>query len=401
MTNSCCLLLLLMLYQQFWFSQAVEKEQIKKFVILGAAGVGKSSLANVLLGRSKNYQGYPFENGCFSVGAQIHPEKARTSAPCSDIGYLLGNESREQIIVVDTPGLGMPKKEDEKSINQIVAYLKNNIKSIHVFVLCFKSQHNRFSSEVEAMIRVFTGMFGVHFWNNVIIVGTQWSYHPEEIWMRNESNMTENWWSIVFNSYFKETFDVHASITVPIAFIDTFYDDCSVLEQTNFTSNVDVLYKFASNVPVFVLKDINTALMEMNSLNDIIDELRNVTIVLNNTIMDRELEVAILHNQLIELKKLTDTTTTAQPPITIATKNVNYVRSFDSYCFAENCITVMEIVIYSTIGIVIVFVLLLFICGAIWMRDNTKHKTNENSIALKAITTDSCSLLSLEDYACV
>jgi GTP-binding protein EngB required for normal cell division len=390
-----------MLYQQFWCSQAVEKEQIKKFVIIGAAGVGKSSLANVLLGRSKNYQGYPFENGCFSVGPQIHPEKARTSAPCSDIGYLLGNESREQIMVVDTPGLGMPKKEDEKSINQIVAYLKNDIKSIHVFVLCFKSQHNRFSSEVEAMLRVFTDMFGVHFWNNVIILGTQWSYHPEEIWMRNESKMTETWWSIVFNTYFKETFDVHESIMVPIAFIDTFYDARSVLEQSKFTSNVDVLSKFARNVPVFVLKDINTALMEVNSLNDIIEELRNVTINLNNTIMDRELEVAKLQCQFLELKKLTDTTTTVLPPITIATKNFNYVRSFDSYCFAENCIIVMEIVIYSTIGIVIVFCLMLFICGAILMRDNRKHKTNDNSIALKAINTDSCSVLSVEDDACV
>ncbi len=401
MTNSCCLLLLVMLYQQFWFSQAVEKEQIKKFVIIGAAGVGKSSLANVLLGRSKNYQGYPFENGCFSVGPQIHPEKARTSAPCSDIGYLLGNDSREQIMVVDTPGLGMPKKEDEKSINQIVAYLKNDIKSIHVFVLCFKSQHNRFSSEVEAMLRVFTDMFGVHFWNNVIILGTQWSYHPEEIWMRNESKMTETWWSIVFNTYFKETFDVHESIMVPIAFIDTFYDARSVLEQSKFTSNVDVLSKFARNVPVFVLKDINTALMEVNSLNDIIDELRNVTIDLNNTIMDRELEVAKLQCQFLELKKLTDTTTTVLPPITIANKNFNYVRSFDSYCFAENCITVMEIVIYSTIGIVIVFCLMLFICGAILMRDNRKHKKIDNSIALKAINTDSCSVLSVEDDACV
>jgi hypothetical protein len=188
---------------------------------------------------------------------------------------------------------------------------------------------------------------------------------------------------------------------VPIAFIDTFYDAGSVLEQSKFTSNVDVLSKFARNVPVFVLKDINTALMEVNSLNDIIEELRNVTNNLNNTIMDRELEVAKLQCQFLELKKLTDTTTTVLPPITIATKNFNYVRSFDSYCFAENCITVMEIVIYSTIGIVIVFCLMLFICGAILMRDNRKHKQNDNSIALKAINTDGCSVLSVEDDACV
>ena len=59
-----------------------------RIVILGGAGVGKSSLANTLLGRDKNYDGAGFPSGCFKVSSRR--VGSVTLGTCPDTGYLLG-----------------------------------------------------------------------------------------------------------------------------------------------------------------------------------------------------------------------------------------------------------------------------------------------------------------------
>jgi predicted GTPase len=72
----------------------------------GATGVGKSSLANVLMGRDKNYDGKGFDGGCFKVYGLNHGESSVTKKTCQDQGHFLGNFSNPVFTIIDTPGFG-------------------------------------------------------------------------------------------------------------------------------------------------------------------------------------------------------------------------------------------------------------------------------------------------------
>ena len=118
-------------------------------IFLGGTGVGKSSLANVLLGRDKNFAGIGFQHGCFKVYGLHHDQTSVTKKTCHDQGRFLGNTSKPTITVVDTPGFGNDLIEEEATIESLVNVLKDEIKYVHAFVICFKQSDNRMTHSLR------------------------------------------------------------------------------------------------------------------------------------------------------------------------------------------------------------------------------------------------------------
>merc|ERR1712142_1296692 len=94
-----------------------------RIVILGPAGSGKSSLANSLLGRSEKYVNTKDGRKCFESGVQAGEDGGKTSDVCAHKGYFLGDQTRPNITVVDTPGFGMSEQEETETISKVVETL--------------------------------------------------------------------------------------------------------------------------------------------------------------------------------------------------------------------------------------------------------------------------------------
>jgi hypothetical protein len=99
------------------------------------------------------------------------------------------------------------------------------------------------SAALKSMIGLMEKMFGIDFWNNVILVATHWNYDYADIWRRKERNLTESRWAGEFNLLFNKEFGLKHH--VPSVFIDTFYNKSDPFEAEKFKEGIRGLMDFA------------------------------------------------------------------------------------------------------------------------------------------------------------
>jgi len=319
-------------------------------LILGATGVGKSSLANVLVGRDKNYHGGNFTDGCFKVRSGLDSVTKQT---CADIGHWLGDKDNTRFTVIDTPGFGDKLVEEEKTIENLVTTLRDEIKYVHVFVIAFKQTDNRMTNSLRSMISLFEKMFGKKFWANVILEATHWNHGEDAERIRLDSHppITQQFFTKEFNRILMKEFSLKKDLES--VFIDTYYHHGSQYETETFYNNSQMLLEYALTRDPFECKDIEIALTEIGELQNNIDHLVKEEQDKKSTIRD-------LVEQRNKLKRVLDEYgLTSLPPY-------SEKRAGSMFCARNKCYTPTE---FAFLGVgAIILGVMVGVIGISWFR---------------------------------
>ena len=83
------------------------------------------------------------------------------------------NNEERPVSVIDTMGFDDPNKNhDAEIIAELVDKLRNRCDFVNLFVIAVNGQNPRLDGSLVAMIKIFEGMFGEEFWNQVVILFT-------------------------------------------------------------------------------------------------------------------------------------------------------------------------------------------------------------------------------------
>eukprot|EP00093_Oithona_nana_P012879 12879.XXX_45661_44291_1 [CDS] Oithona nana genome sequencing. len=241
-----------------------------RILILGETGVGKSSVANILLGRARDYND---ENrNCFNFA---HGKDSGTKKTCAEKGPWMGDG--EDFTVIDTPGFGDSENNDNfatdyKHVKDLVKFLKGNTPSITIFLICIEGQNPRISTGLRMMLVQLENIFGEDFWKNVVLEFTHYHFDENSIDRRADSNeKSPTGRKTALNKELRRLFEFQKEL--PAVFIDSYYDKEHDGSRQKFDHYTQELYNYADTLTPYNVSDIEAVQNELAKRNQEIKDM--------------------------------------------------------------------------------------------------------------------------------
>ena len=186
-----------------------------------------------------------------------------------------------QVTIIDTPGFGENLEDEEDILNNMVNFLKKEVKFVNVFLIAFKESDTRIPNEVRTNLKMLSAMFGPSFWDNVLIEVTRYRFdktghNQREDAMGVPRGSTDIWshmenWKNTIKEKFKLTNENWEDMDA--VFIDSYYRSTDEPENVMFLNQTAKLFNFAKAAKPYPMKDIEAVRGENTKFEQQVAEL--------------------------------------------------------------------------------------------------------------------------------
>ena len=258
--------------------KSISHNGLKKILVIGKTGTGKSSLCNVLAGKEYDADYFPTSS-----------EGTSCTQKTKFKDVFLNGDQKKPVSLIDTMGFDDPTKDhDAKIIDELVAKLKTRCDYVHMFVLAVNGQSPRLEGSLLTMIKILEGMFTKQFWNQTVLVFTRMPMNLRDKEKREKkiNKKTDEEFAADFIKIAEEQFGDRSGLGY--LFMDAIYEKDDDDEKKAFDSACTKLYEMLEELP--------------GLSTDYVKKVETDNALLQQKIKEKEAETETLQAQVKKLK---------------------------------------------------------------------------------------------------
>ena len=216
----------------------ISQNGLKKILVIGKTGTGKSTLCNVLAGKEYDADYFPTSSDGRSC---THKTKFAN--------VFLNGDKNKPVSLIDTIGFDDPTKDhDATIIAELAVKLNTRCDYVNLFVLAVNGQNPRLDGSLLTMIKILERMFTKQFWNQVVIVFTRMpmSLRDKEKREKKINNKTDDEFAAEFIKVVEDQLDCSG---LHYLYMDATYEKDDDHEKAAFDSACIKLHELLEELP--------------------------------------------------------------------------------------------------------------------------------------------------------